>query len=461
MQKYIENVRDEIRVYTEKMFIGSKELQTLDMLRSTNFNEDLLEKHEEKLEDYKFKYEENATLYEKCTRWIDMWAEFVAFEEKTKDPLRLKQRGYNMLTEEKERKTYNGALPKLEEDIQRLAAEYKETNGGQVFKIFNDSYDDYIYKKSLDHEESKKTQRIEKQIMKTMINKNETRYGSKPATPLALQQIKRKQQETLLQTPGSRAKMQKIDSTLSSQPTPNARLFAAKTSTAKSSAYGIGAAKSKLTMNKRKSKTPKQSARLLRRSRQIAANAALTQDADATVLSSDSTTKTTSLMSTLMSITNGSTCSTNASSTNKTNTLGAAAAKKGPPVSSSSKFAFNYNQKTLSKQASVDMSKFGITRMTSTASNTFIEEENLENLENYPSDSVLSGNKHTALLSAVSAKLSGGGGAGFSFQAPTSINKLHSEETDYHEFTVRIFFFKYPSTTLNSELYFKKFKQFS
>ena len=113
MQKYIENVRYEIRVYTEKTFIGSKELQTLDMLRSTNFNEDLLELHEKLLEDYIFKYEENATLYEKCTRWIDMWAKFVAFEEKTKDPLRFNQRGYSLLTEEKDRNTFNTEFPKL------------------------------------------------------------------------------------------------------------------------------------------------------------------------------------------------------------------------------------------------------------------------------------------------------------------------------------------------------------
>jgi len=191
MQKYIENVRDEINVYCQKMFIGSKELHALDMLRSTNFNEDLLQLHEQKLEDLKFKYEENESLYEKCGRWIDMWAEFVAFEEKTKDPLRLKQRGYNMLVEEKERKTFNIALPKLEEDIKALAIEYQRMNEGQLFKIFNDSYDDFIYKKRLDHDESKKNQRIEKQIMRTIVNKNETRYGSKPATPLTLKSFLR------------------------------------------------------------------------------------------------------------------------------------------------------------------------------------------------------------------------------------------------------------------------------
>ena len=76
------------------------------------------------------------------------------------------------------------------------------------------------------------------------------------------------------------------------------------------------------------------------------------------------------------------------------------------------------------------MATFGIKW---TPSDTLIEEENLENIENYPSDSVL-GYKHTALLCSVSAMPSSGGGVGFSLQAQTSINKLHSEETEYHEF---------------------------
>ena len=224
------------------------------------------------------------------------------------------------------------------------------------------------------------------------------------------------------------------------------RLFASKTSTAKSSAYGIGAAKSKLAMNKRKSKTPNK-ARLLRRSRQLEAAraaAALAQDTDATVLSSDSTAKTTSLMSTIMSSTNASSCSTNASSTNgsklKSNHLSVANGVKGPPLSNSSKFALNYKSSVAnaSKAAPSDIgNRFGFkNQMTSTAQNTFIEEEDLENLENYPSDSLLSVNKNNSLLHAVSAKLSGGGG--FQFQAPTSINKFHAGETDYANFAVSI-----------------------
>jgi len=455
MQKYIENVRDEIKLYCEKMFIGSKELQALEMLRSSNFNEDLLQEHESKLEDMKFKFEENEALYDKCGKWIEMWSQYVAFEEMTKNPERLKQRGYNMLIEEKQRKTFNTALPKLEEDIQRLAAVYKEMNGGQLFKVFNDLYEEFIYKTKLDHEESKKNQRVEKQILRATVNKNETRYGSKPITPLALRN-KRKQQATMLLTPGSsRSQMQRTDSTMSSQATPgSSRLYTQKTATIKTS-YQIKSiagqlkrksktpktslkrlsGKGPINMNKRKSKTPN------RQSSKAAKQAVASyQDTDATILSSESTatsTKTSSLLSTLYS--NASSCSTNASSIINGSKLKTgniaytnASKTKGPPVCSSSKFAYNYNKNGLAG-AIASSNQFG--GMTSTASNTFIEEENIENLENYPSDSVLSGNKHQAsLFHAVSAKLSN------EFQLPMSIadTKLHTGETNYSEFSSQL-----------------------
>ena len=208
--------------------------------------------------------------------------------------------------------------------------------------------------------------------------------------------------------------------------------------------------KSKMAISKRKSKTPSK-AKLLRRSRQLAAAAAAAkaQDADATVLSSDTTTKTTaSLMSTIMSNTNASSCSSNASKLTRNLTTASTAAssvsnlKKGPPQSSSSRFASAYNQKVSllkapsSSLASNDQSRFGVQHKTSTASNTFIEEENLDDIENYPSDSVLANSKHTALFSAASAKLAS---AGFPFQAPSSSassGKFNGAEINYLEFTV-------------------------
>ena len=109
MQKFVEAIRADIHVLCLKMFCGESEMAALNqsLLTRTDFNEDLLKQHEEKLDDLKFRFEENEELFEKMARWMHVWGDFLAFEETTKDPNRFKARGYSMLEEEKRRKVFN------------------------------------------------------------------------------------------------------------------------------------------------------------------------------------------------------------------------------------------------------------------------------------------------------------------------------------------------------------------
>lgn len=237
MQKFIESIRVEIKELCSKMYFGDKELKALtkDLLSSTDYTEQLLTRHEEKLEDLKFRYEEFEALYEKVGKWMKLWHEFVQFEEKTKDPQRFKQRGYNMLEEEKQRKTFQNQLPKLEDELNQLAVEYRNTNGGQDFTIQGMKYNEFIHVKRVDYEEGKELEKREKQIMRDTMKKNESRFGSKPMTPLALRN-KRKltgnnnQDTQLTNTPGAmhKSKLQRTELTQTSvsQTPGSSRLFA-------------------------------------------------------------------------------------------------------------------------------------------------------------------------------------------------------------------------------------------
>lgn len=86
MQKFIEGVRADIREICARMYYSDKQMKKLnqELLASTEFNECLLEKHETLLEDLRFKYDENMSLFEKVGKWIKLWNEFMQFEEKTK-----------------------------------------------------------------------------------------------------------------------------------------------------------------------------------------------------------------------------------------------------------------------------------------------------------------------------------------------------------------------------------------
>lgn len=344
MQKFIEAIRVEIREMCQKMFIGDKEIKKMnqEFMCLSEFTEELLTIHEEKLEDLKFRYIECQKLYEQTSEWSKLWTKFVQFEEKTKDPMRFKQRGYSMLEEEKQRKKFNSELPKLEEELKQLASEYASMNGGQEFTVFGQSFADYILTTKLDYEESKQKEKMEKQVLKDTQKKNETRFGSKPKTPLALKN-KRKMfsinhQDSNINSPIRRSKLQKTDVTASVANTPGTSIMSSNRSTMAGVKAKINSnlnIKSKLA--KRKSRTPGNK-RLLRRSKML--NKPVENNGN------DTTLKTT-FSSTIQSSVS--------SNTSKIKHNGS----KCPPLSSSSRFVSNQN----------------INRMTSTASNTFIEED--------------------------------------------------------------------------------------
>ncbi|RNA45060.1 regulator of cytokinesis 1 isoform X1 [Brachionus plicatilis] len=340
MQKFIETVRLEIRHMCSKMFVGDKEVKQMnqEFMCLDEYTEDLLAVHEEKLEDLKFRYIECQKLYEQTAEWTGLWAKFVQFEEKTKDPMRFKQRGYSMLEEEKQRKKFNAELPKLEEELRELAAEYASLNGGQQFTVLGQSLADFLLTTKLDYEESKQKVKIEKQVLKDTQRKNESRFGSRPKTPLALKN-KRKifsanHHDSNVNSPIRRSKLQKTDLLN----TPGTSIMSSNRSVmgaAKAKVSSSLAAKSKLA--KRKSRTPGNK-RQLRRSKMMAKPAQQNDE--------DTTLKTT------FSSTIQSTISSNSSKVRPNGS-------KCPPLSSSSRFAVSHTEH----------------RMTSTASNTFIEDD--------------------------------------------------------------------------------------
>jgi protein regulator of cytokinesis 1 len=172
MQKFVEGIRVDIREYMDKMFLtGDDHLQQL--MCSDVFNEELLAQHEKQMEELRFLYEENVDLYDKTRRWCEVWEEYVTFEEKTKDPQRFKQRGYNMLEEEKQRKVFKVQLPKLEEDIVTYANEYADAHGGEVFHVYGMSYTNFIEHKKTVYEESKLNERFV--VFKSLFSKIKTR----------------------------------------------------------------------------------------------------------------------------------------------------------------------------------------------------------------------------------------------------------------------------------------------
>lgn len=429
MQKFIESVRVEIREYCDKMFMGPRELQELEneLLLSDDFTEEMLTRHEQKKEELEFKYAESQLMFEKAARWIKLWSDFIEFEEKTKDPARFKVRGYNMLAEEKQRKLFNSQLPKLEEDLAQHAYEYANSNDRKEFEIGGLFWSEYIQRKKQDHEQSKMNERKEKQIMRDNMKKNESRFGSKPITPLAIRN-KRKMQlttmgESTMVTPGRTNKNPKI---LKTDNTPGTSILAGSTRGVAGSKVSTRAGmQPKLNIaSKRKSKTPAKNR--FRKSRGLVA--------EANASHMNETVKSTASYQTINSTTNSSSVSrlgtsTMSTASNKFGYSRTATASKtskpaatGPPKSLSSKYG---------KSAAASSST--PTVMHSTASGTFLEDENFEGIENVD----ITVRSTVSTKSTSRSKLGVPGANKFNFQHPDSskYEKLGVNDINYSEFS--------------------------
>ena len=444
MQKFIESIRVEVRQLCDQLFLGKNEMSQMEakFLKSTDFTEALLTEHEEALEDLKFRYTESQALYEKTAKWIELWNEFIAFEEKTKDPQRFKIRGYNMLEEEKSRKAFQTQLPKLEDEIQKLASDYESMNGGQEYTVFGLSMTEFMHRKKLDYEESKMNERKEKQMIKENMKRNESKYGSKPITPLALRN-KRKvsaHQDTHLQTPGGpKSKLQKTEL---ATPSTSSRNVTQNTIKAKPSAASTLTTKSKIAA-KRKSKTPRGRSRILNNQSKMQQQQ---DDADVTIKTTTtgsilSSMTTSSYQSSMMSshghsnLHNGSTNSTHSNSGARALTAkpSTTSSTKCPPLSASSKYS---SQMAPSKGFNTN-TQHPLTRMTSTASNTFIEEDGENMIDDYENPNVVVTAAAHKISSLVSNSASTASRFGFQFQSQAlESTKFSQKDVNYNEFMV-------------------------
>lgn len=164
MQRFIEELRMEIVEFNSKMYLNGDAFG--EHMRDVDYTEALLKMHEDHLEELRFKYDESDVLFEALAKWMNLWENFVAFEERTKDPNRFKTRGYNSLDEEKMRKQFTQQFPRLEDELVRYAADYEARNGGDRFMVHGLLWSDYLKTLRSDYEAFKANEKKEKQIIR-------------------------------------------------------------------------------------------------------------------------------------------------------------------------------------------------------------------------------------------------------------------------------------------------------
>lgn len=137
-----------------------------DLFYSSETTDEILRAHEVEVEKWQKHYKDIEHILLKISKRQLLWDKLVAFENKATDPNRFKNRGGNLLQEEKERKMLQKELPKLENDIFRDIEAY-ETQNKTVFMYFGEDFRIHVtnqWVERANQKENEKTKRHKQRL---------------------------------------------------------------------------------------------------------------------------------------------------------------------------------------------------------------------------------------------------------------------------------------------------------
>ena len=186
IEQFIINLRNELHDVWDKCFFSPEQRNAFKPLHSIDFTEELLEAHEEQLDDMKSYHDQHKDLFKKVSQRQEVWAKFMELERRSKDPSRLmNSRGNNLLKEERERSKVNKDLPRIEEELHELIGRW-EAEHGKTFKVEGVSFAAFIEQQKEDHLRGLEMEKMAREKAKKENLLHETRFGAKPSTPAKL-----------------------------------------------------------------------------------------------------------------------------------------------------------------------------------------------------------------------------------------------------------------------------------
>ncbi|XP_017767918.1 PREDICTED: protein regulator of cytokinesis 1-like isoform X2 [Nicrophorus vespilloides] len=155
IEVFIKKMRAEIIDLWNKCCLTEEERTYFDSFYDDLFTEDLLTLHDIEICKLKKEYENNKELYEMLQLREDLWSKLLELEERANAPNRYKNRGGQLLKEEKERNTLSKRIPKIEEKLYVLVENY-QTQVGKPFSYWGETIDSVIKKSYETRQQDKK-----------------------------------------------------------------------------------------------------------------------------------------------------------------------------------------------------------------------------------------------------------------------------------------------------------------
>lgn len=126
---YVQQMRNELVKLWDMCKCSEHERNLFTPFHSNTYTEDLLTLHELEVERMQKFYETNKEIFALLEKRESLWSKMLELLQRADNPDRFYNRGGQLLKEEKERKTIQKKLPKIEEQLKCLIQAYEKTNG--------------------------------------------------------------------------------------------------------------------------------------------------------------------------------------------------------------------------------------------------------------------------------------------------------------------------------------------
>jgi len=129
---YILDLRSELVEIWKQCLISDEEKSEFTAFYSMAFTEELLDLHKEELRKWKIYHEKNQVVLDKMKQRREMWIRLRELEMRSDDPARFVNRGGTLLKDQKDLTTIMKSLPKLENELRKLADQFEIDHGRKV-----------------------------------------------------------------------------------------------------------------------------------------------------------------------------------------------------------------------------------------------------------------------------------------------------------------------------------------
>lgn len=204
MKLFIESASTELEQEWTKCFASDKDKIAFNAKVDKNLEDEeyVLEQYENETQIWKKYYDQHQLIISKVKEWYTLWEDKLQLETCKNDPGRLGN--FKALREEEKRENrVKKRLPKVVEEIERLAKQYKSETAKE-FLICGMIFTDMNHHQQAKHDQDVQRERDKKKMEKERLKMHEHTYGSLPPskTPLrgnrTMRQVKRLQHETKL-----------------------------------------------------------------------------------------------------------------------------------------------------------------------------------------------------------------------------------------------------------------------